>query len=141
MRSTLALFILLLLFSHTHAQTRGQASVPSVVLNSFFENFPRAQRPSWRSSETYYFATFNNSGYRMIAQYTRNGKWVRTQITLRFSDLPKITQNHYYKYYRNYQVVAVKFNDQLGNKFYQIDIGAGGRRKVLRYDENGYPRR
>ncbi len=140
MKHQLALILLLIavIYAMGQPQARGQSTVPIYdVQESFFSDFPNAEKPSWTKEGAYYYVSFVQKTLNMRAKYTLTGTWLSTVISIKEAQLPQITRQYLTDKYADYSIVSIRFHDAVGNAYYQLAIQKGSVKKTLHFHENG----
>jgi hypothetical protein len=87
MKSLLTLLLTVCLFTiESSAQLR---KIPSSVTEALKVQYPNATSIEWSDKLTGYAATFNDSSTKLIAYYSNDAKWEKTEEAMEFDSLPE----------------------------------------------------
>lgn len=79
----------MLLIAPTCAQ---EVEVPDEVLATFEEMYPNAINATWEEEDTQYTVNFEMDGSTIIAVYSEDGSWLKSETDIEFDDLPTAAQ-------------------------------------------------
>lgn len=81
----------------------------SPVQQSFNQQFSESTIASWaKSAGGNFIAQFDKDGYKQTAEFTPEGKWVRTKTSLTFDQLPEAAQKSVKEKHPDAEVVSVE---------------------------------
>ena len=87
MKSLLALILSICLFTvHSNGQIR---KIPSSVTEALKTQYPNATAIEWSDKLTGYAATFSDSSTKLIAYYSNDAVWEKTEQQIEFDSLPE----------------------------------------------------
>lgn len=87
MKSLLALVLSVCLFTiHSNGQIR---KIPSSVTEALKAQYPHATAIEWSDKLTGYAATFSDSSTKLIAYYSNDAAWEKTEQQIEFDALPE----------------------------------------------------
>ncbi len=120
----LTISVLCLSFNHISAQDIHQNEVPSVILNQFQKNFPKASDIDWEIKGNLYEVEFETGflGDDHKILYSRDGKMVRHDEEISKNKLPKTVLGTINKYYAGYKVDDVKRIFKNGKTIYKAEL-------------------
>lgn len=135
------LFLLLTLLGAvtiSAAQDLHKRQVPSVVLNQFEKQFPKAKEVEWKKSGELYKVEFEtNWSDDHDVWYNAEGKMVKHKEELSSRNLPKSIQEYLskeYKYYKIDDVERITENDEV---IYKVEVERRDREIKLLFHEDG----
>lgn len=135
------LFLLLTLLGAvtiSAAQDLHKRQVPSVVLNQFEKQFPKAKEVEWEKSGELYKVEFEtNWSDDHDVWYNAEGKMVKHKEELSSRNLPKSIQEYLskeYKYYKIDDVERITENDEV---IYKVEVERRDREIKLLFHEDG----
>lgn len=135
------LFLLLTLLGAvtiSAAQDLHKRQVPSVVLNQFEKQFPKAKEVEWEKSGELYKVEFEtNWSNDHDVWYNAEGKMVKHKEELSSRNLPKSIQEYLskeYKYYKIDDVERITENDEV---IYKVEVERRDREIKLLFHEDG----
>ena len=113
--------------------------VPSEVVEAFNLKFPNATNVKWeKESVNEYEAEFKWNGESYSANFTVDAKWLETEITISFNQLPEQVQQSFSKDYPNVKLEEVSRIEKPDNKIhYEIEFGKGLKKHELFYSADG----
>ena len=119
-------------------QSRGSAAAPTTSLaDKFVDHFPNAKNMAWLENSQGYQVTFLERNLTMTAQYGPNEIWQHTNIVLPKSMVPEEALAHFESNYANKAILATGYHDSSAQSFYKIEANINGKRRTLKYDDNG----
>ena len=79
------------------------------VLLSFKEKFTESTSTNWvKSAGGNFIASFDKDGYKQVAEFTPDGKWVRTKTNYSFDQLPEAVQKSVKQKYSDAEFVEAQ---------------------------------
>ncbi|MDX2246089.1 MAG: hypothetical protein SF052_04905 [Bacteroidia bacterium] len=120
-----------------HAQTRGVYAPPNTLMQVFEDHFPDAENISWKKDASGYEVVFFNHKLKMIARYAISEIWEHTDIEVPVDMMPAQTMDHFRKNFPGATQVKTGYHDSPEARYYKIDMVIDGKRRQLRYDDNG----
>lgn len=129
-----ALFILSLCAS---AQDIAQSQVPSIIVNSFKQNFPKASDVEWELKGDVYEVDFEIGFIDHEAHYNKSGKLIRLKQEIKESDLPAEVRASAGKDFNGFRMSDVKKIDQQGAISYKMEMKKGNEEWIVVYDSKG----
>ncbi|MEZ4825172.1 MAG: hypothetical protein R3C61_02590 [Bacteroidia bacterium] len=119
------------------AQTRGGFS-PSLSLSNVFQgHFPEAENIIWKKDASGYEVAFVSKTLKMIARYSLAEVWLQTDIEVPLNLIPEDAMSHLRKNFPQATIVKTGYLDAPQSRFFKIDILQDGRRRQLRYNDQG----
>lgn len=120
------------------AQDIPQSEVPSVVLNIFKKEFPKASDIEWEKKGEQYNVEFEIEWYKDYeAWFSADGKMVRYTEEISDSDLPKAVKDAIKKLYPDYRIDDVKKIVTGGLPTYKVEIEKGHEELDLIFSNDG----
>lgn len=110
---------------------------PEAIQDRFWDHFPDADAPDWRATETQYVVRFVLNDMHMQAHYSQAGTWKYTDIDVPLDRLPERVRQHYQEHFPHYPLRHIRFHDEEGNSFFQLEVIRDGVTRFLRYDDEG----
>lgn len=119
----------------------GQSTgVPEKVAESFATKYAGIENPDWRRDKNdSYEAHFEMNGEKMRADFTPEGRWIETEQSVKWGDLPKAVQDAIEAEYDKDDIVEMEYTDNAEKgKFFDIEIDPKGDKKFdVEYREDG----
>ncbi len=121
------------------AQDIPQNQVPSVIVNHFQQQFPKARDVEWELKGNQYKVEFETGllGDDHDVWYDKTGKLVRHESEISKGDLPQKVKATLDSQYANYRVDDVKKIDEAGKIVYKIEVKSSASDWDLAIDSNG----
>ncbi len=119
------------------AQDLTEAQVPSVVLNSFKKEFPKASDVEWEQKSDTYKVEFEIGTADHDAWYDATGQLVKHKEDIGQNDLPTSITNVIAKEYSAYRASDIEKTQSGGKTTYQLDFKSPTEKWEVTFDENG----
>ncbi len=105
-----SLMTFLLAVNAAFAQKIHKSSVPSIIVNNFHQNFPRAYDVEWKLENELYKVEFETGlrRYDHTVWYDQSGKIIRSKAEIPKSELPEAVQSKLATEFRGYLVSDIK---------------------------------
>lgn len=105
----------------------NESNVPSEVLISFYERYPKAQRIKWEREEKFYEAEFILDMKKHEAIFQPDGTWSKTEIEIKnLSTLPEPIKNYVKANYEGYVIDDAELVQVPNDEFYKVEIEKSG---------------
>ncbi|WP_107039724.1 PepSY-like domain-containing protein [Brumimicrobium mesophilum] len=140
MKSKVVQLFAVLIFgsSAVFAQDIPQSQVPSVILNNFKKEFPKANDIEWELKGETYNVEFEiswNSDYE--AWYSADGKMIRYTQDINNSDFPKSVLNSIKTKYSDYRIDDAKKIVINGVETYRVELEKGQEEMDVLFSKDG----
>ena len=136
---TIQLAVLLLLGTGTiFAQDIPKSQVPSVIVNNFKKEFPKANDIEWEMQGDLYNVDFEIGWFTDYeAWFTASGKLVKQTQEISKSDLPKAVINSIKTQYKEYRIEDAKKIIENGVETYKVELEKWDEDFEVIYSKNG----
>lgn len=134
-------FLTVLFFTSTalFAQDIPSSQVPSVVLNQFNIDFPKAQDVDWKLENNDYNVDFEfNQGQDFEAWYSNSGKLLRLEEEISKSELPQAVVTAIKNKYSAYKIDDVEKITQNNTIYYEAELEKGDSEITVLFNKDGY---
>lgn len=109
----------------TYAQDIAESQVPSVVLNNFKKEFPKASDVEWELKGTEYEVDYEIGFADHEAWFDGAGKMVKHTEEVKENDFPEAVRNTIKKEYSGYRTSDAKKITQGDQVTYQLELEKG----------------
>ena len=135
----LEVFTLVLFSSVAFGQDIMQNQVPSVVVNSFQQAFPKAFDVEWEMDGSNFKVEFEKGLVRMdhSTWYDKTGKLIRHREEISKGDLPKKVLSRIKTDFKNFRIEDVKKNTEGNNVNYTLELDAMNEEWKVTFDMEG----
>lgn len=129
----------MLLFSGAlFAQDIPTNQVPSVVINQFNSDFPKAKDVDWELKNNVYNVDFEQGWNKDFeVWYAADGKQLKVEEEIAKGELPKVVINTIKKNYPSHRIDNVEKITEGNNISYKIEIENRDLEQILFIDKNG----
>ncbi|MCF2444103.1 PepSY-like domain-containing protein [Dyadobacter sp. CY345] len=118
-------------------QDLKETEVPSVVLNTFKQQFPKAAEVEWKLKAEMYKAEFEIAKDDHEVWLEKSGKIVKHKEEIKSEQLPKEVVAAINKDYKGYKIHDPKKTDNAGVVTYKVELKNTGSEVDVTYDKNG----
>jgi len=93
-RAFLLLLVLITGIALSNAQTyhEGIAGLPAKAKYTFIRQYKESTEVSWTVIDRFIAISFKRGNYYLEAFYNKDGKWLRTELPIEFSELPELVK-------------------------------------------------
>jgi hypothetical protein len=122
MRTLMILVMVLIIMTFT---AYGQKTdVPSNVKKAFEQKVSNAKDVEWEydSEDKLWEVEYEIGKAEFTSAFDENGKWVETEIEIKFSELPEAVKATLKADYSDYEVEEVEFVETPEGKFYEVEV-------------------
>ncbi len=121
------------------AQDLNPNEVPSVIVNSFKKEFPKASDVEWELKTNDVYEVDFEIGYftDYEAWFDANGKLLKYSEELSKSDLPKIVKEYVKTNHASFHIDDAEKIVEGNKTHYKVEIEDGAKEQNLFFDENG----
>lgn len=138
MKTIKFLAIAFLLTGVANAQDMPQSQVPSVVVNSFKKEFPKAGDIEWEKQNDQYNVEFEIGFFTDYeAWFDATGKLIRYTQDISGSKLPEAVKNAIKKQYKGYRIDDAKKITENKVVTYSVEIEKGNDELKLVFSKDG----
>ena len=139
MKKTMKLLAILFLGTGTiFAQEIPESQVPSVIVNNFKKEFPKASDVEWERQGDQYNVEFEIGWFTDYeAWFTETGKIIRFTEDISERDLPEAIKNAIKTQYKGYRIDDVEKITENGVETYKVEIEKGDDERNLVFSTNG----
>jgi hypothetical protein len=135
---TLAIMTALLFGGTVFAQDLAESQVPSVVLNTFKKEFPKASDVEWEKQGETYNVDFEIGFFTDYeAWFDGNGKMIKHSEEISEGDLPQTVKNTIKTQYADYKIDDAEKWTTNGQETFLVEIEKGNEEKHLEFDGAG----
>ncbi len=120
-----------------HAQNIPQAQVPSVVLNAFKKEFPKASDIEWELKGEDYEVEFEIGFTDHEVTLDKTGKIIKHKHDIKQADLPQAIASAIAKDYAGYRASDFSKTISNGTTTYKLDLKKGQDEWEIVFDESG----
>lgn len=132
------LAILMITTGTIFAQDIPESQVPSVIVNNFKKEFPKATDVEWEREGDQYSVEFEIGWFTDYeAWFTASGKLFKYKEEISERDLPKEIKNAIKTQYKGYRIDDVKKITENGVETYKVEIEKGNDERNLLFSKNG----
>lgn len=121
----------------SYAQDIHESQVPSVVLNNFKKEFPKASDVEWEQKGSGYEVDFEIGFTDHGAWFDATGKLVKHTEKLKARDLPQSIQNSVKQNYAGFRTKDVKKIIAEGETTYELEVEKGKTEWILLFNPSG----
>ncbi len=136
-----ALQVLSILFlgaTSLFAQDIQEAQVPSVIVNNFKKEFPKAKDVEWEKKGDQYNVDFEIGwGTDYEAWFSESGKLIKYKQEISEADLPQPIKDAIQKEYAGYRIDDAKKIVKNGVDTYKVEIEKGQDERKLVFSKDG----
>lgn len=120
------------------AQDIPESQVPSVILNSFKKEFPKANDVEWELEGEHYNVDFEIGWFTDYeAWFSASGKVMRYTMEISDGDLPKAVTHAIKNQYKGYRLDDAKKIIENGVETYEVEIEKGNDERDLTFSKEG----
>jgi hypothetical protein len=119
------------------AQNNYQSQVPSLVVNSFQQQFPNAKDVEWDTENGYFNVEFEIGRNDQEAWYDSAGKMVKLKQEIAYADLPAVVKDAIKRDYPNYRTDDVKKITEGTVITYKVEVERRADERVLLFEATG----
>ncbi|MDD2635732.1 MAG: PepSY-like domain-containing protein [Bacteroidales bacterium] len=120
------------------AQDIPESQVPSLIVNNFKKEFPKATDVEWEREGDIYNVDFEIGLFTDYeAWFTASGTLIKCSMEIPAGDLPKAVTNSIKKEYKGYRIDEAKKIIKNGVETYEVEIEKGNDERELVYSKNG----
>lgn len=120
-----------------HAQDISQAQVPSVVLNAFKKEFPKASDIEWELKGDAYKVDFEIGFTDHTLTLDNTGKILKHKQDIKQGDLPQAAASAIAKDFAGFKVSDISKTTAEGNSTFKLDLKKGTEEWEIVFDEAG----
>ncbi len=125
--TTMKTKLILLLLSFTsglgYGQTIKEKEVPSVVIQTFRNEFPDVKVEKWEKEGANYEVEFNVMKIETSIAYDANGNWLEREVEIKPSELPEFILNYLEKNLSGKKIKeACKISSSDGRITYELEV-------------------
>ncbi len=132
------LAILVLSTGTIFAQDIPESQVPSIIVNSFKTEFPKATDVEWEREGEQYSVEFEIGWFTDYeAWFTKSGKLLKFEKDISARDLPKEIKGAIKTQYKGYRIDDVKKIIENGVETYKVEIEKGNDERDLLFSKDG----
>lgn len=120
------------------AQDIPQNQVPSVVVNQFNVDFPKAKDVEWKLENNIYNVDFEQGTNRDFeAWYSAKGTQIKLEEKIAKRNLPKAVSSAIQKNYPSYKIDEIEKVTEQNKVSYKVEIEKGASEQIIFFNENG----
>lgn len=138
MKTLKTLALLLFSCSYLWAQDISKAQVPSIVLNQFDLEFPKANDVEWELENNVYHVEFELGWDKDLdAWYDNNGKRLRLQEEISKKQMPEAVLTTLKEKFPSYYIDDVDKITESNHIFYEVELEKNRNEITILVNENG----
>lgn len=123
MKTTIATIVLCFGLSYANAQAVKEADVPTPVKDALKKQYPTAKVEKWEKEGSNFEAEFHVNKIETCAVYDSNGKFIKSEIEIKESELPKGVADYIAKNLPGKKVKeSAKITDAAGKLSFEAEI-------------------
>lgn len=135
---TLSFIAALFMGTALFAQDIPESQVPSVVLNTFKQQFPKASDVEWEKKGDHYNVDFEIGFFTDYeAWFDATGNMLKYETEISESDLPKAVKQAISSQYPDFRIDDADKIVQDGKETFLVEIEKGNQEKHLTFSANG----
>ncbi len=114
----------LILSTVAFASCEKKSNPPSHVKKAFDQRESAAEDLEWEydSEDKLWEVEYRNKANEFSSKFDENGKWLETEKTVLFSELPEALQEVLKAVYADYKIVELEWIDTPHGVFYEVDF-------------------
>ncbi|WP_411768462.1 PepSY-like domain-containing protein [Winogradskyella sp. A3E31] len=117
----------------------AKAQIPEAVIESFKAMYPNEDTSDWeKDANDNYEIQFKKDGEQHRADFTPDGKWIETEVSIDKDDLPMAVKNAIEQKYDDRKITEVeKVHHSTKGTFYDVEFKQKGKNLDIEFRENG----
>jgi uncharacterized membrane protein YkoI len=119
------------------AQKIRENEVPSLVMNTFKQRFPKATDIGWKQSGSLYEASFEVGSAEYEVWIDQSGKLIKLEQEIRESQLPAAVSAAISKEFSGYRTDDIERIEESGTITYKMELKKGAEEWKVRFDQSG----
>lgn len=132
------LFIGLLIVSAGVSAKAQGVDAPAAVKNSFEMILSSIKNPRWEKQEiVIYKANYTDNGVEYVADFTADGRWLKTYNQIKEIDLPANIMNQLITTYKSFKILRVGIELNAEGKFYLLNLENGKEKMDMYFTMSG----
>ncbi|WP_339844184.1 PepSY-like domain-containing protein [uncultured Dokdonia sp.] len=124
---------------NVESQNSKKGYAPETVKKTFQAKYPGENDPDWHvDSNGNYESRFRIDGVRHRADFSPNGSWIETEVSIEKDDLPKVVQKAIDDNYSDEEITEIE-RVQSAEKglFYDVEFKRKGKNMDIEFNESG----
>jgi len=115
------------------------AQAPDNVKKAFQIKYKGESDPDWKKdSHGNYEAHFEKDGIHYRADYSPDGKWIETESSISFDELPKAVQKEIKEKFPDQEITEIeRVEHHSKGLFYDVEFKRKGKNKDVEFRESG----
>ena len=136
-KSPLLFIAVIIVLVSCHTSVKGQA--PDAVQKTFEAKYPGETDPDWHlDSNGNYEARFRIKGIRHRADFSKDGQWIETEVSISKKDLPEAVKAAIDKDYGDEKITEIeKVEHHSKGLFYDVEFKRKGKNKDVEFTASG----
>ncbi len=132
-------FLLVFFFLALACNSQSNGVIPQAVIDSFQKKYPKEKSPKWEMDGNGYFeAVFKKDGEKYRADFTLTGKWVETESSIKFKELPEKVQQVIKDRYDKKNISEIeRVEHHSKGLFYDVEFKSPGKNIDVEINANG----
>ncbi|MGB3592414.1 MAG: PepSY-like domain-containing protein [Nonlabens sp.] len=134
------LISILLLFTFSlSASCQEDKTVPKVVVEAFKAKYPNESDPDFeQDAHGYWEAHFKKKGEKYRADFSQDGKWIETENSIKYKNLPKAIREAIKKEFGDDKITEVEHVMSASKgEFYDVEFKRKGKNMDVEYRKDG----
>jgi uncharacterized protein (DUF2249 family) len=120
------------------AQDMPESQVPSVIVNNFKKEFPKAYDVEWEKKGEQYNVEFEiGTGTDYEAWFTNSGKLIKYKQEITITNLPQAIKDAIHTNYPGFRIGEAKKYVENGVETYKVEIEKGSEELKLLFSKDG----
>ena len=137
---TIMTFLFVICSQQAIAQKKHErVDAPKEVQQTFQKKYPGENDPDWHiDSNGNYESRFRIKGVRHRADFSPNGNWIETEVSIEKDQLPLVVQKAINEHYAHEKITEIE-RVQSASKglFYDVEFKRKGKNMDVEFNENG----
>lgn len=123
----------------TSCQTKAQGKVPDEVKAAFQNKYPGENDPDWKKDRNgNYESHFKKDGKHYKADFSPDGNWIETELSIKKKDLPEVIQDLIKAEYSDFEIVEIEeVQHHSKGLFYDVEFKQNGEKKDVEFSADG----
>lgn len=120
-------------------QNNKKGYAPEAVKKTFQNKYPGENDPDWHvDSNGNYESRFRIDGIRHRADFSPDGAWIETEVSIKKDELPKVVQKAIDENYSNEEITEIeRVQSAKKGLFYDVEFKRKGKNMDVEFNEYG----
>jgi len=119
--------------------TNAQEKAPQAVQEAFEKKYPGENDPDWhKDSHGNFESNFKIDGKKYRADFSPNGNWIETELSIKKGDLPNAVRKTIATHYEELEISEIEEVDHhRKGRFYDVEFKQKGKNKDVEINTEG----